>query len=88
VAEQAPSVYAALRGRFLELHRYGLRKQAVLRLSRALEEECAHKGKAHAITTQLRRDRTMLPASAWSIIPLGVRPRPARACATCASHVR
>jgi hypothetical protein len=35
VAEQAPSVYAALRGRFLELHRYGLRQQAVLRLSRA-----------------------------------------------------
>ena len=41
VAEQAPSVYAALRGRFLELHRYGLRKQAVLRLSRARSRRSA-----------------------------------------------
>jgi MerR family transcriptional regulator, light-induced transcriptional regulator len=39
-AEQAPSVYGALRDRFPELQPYVLRKHALLRLSRALEDEC------------------------------------------------
>jgi len=57
VAEQAPSVYGALRERFPELHPYVFRKGALLRLSRALEDECALRARRPVVFGGFQRVR-------------------------------
>ena len=57
VAEQAPSVYGALRERFPELHPYVFGKHALLRLSRALEDECALRARRPVVFGAFQRVR-------------------------------
>jgi MerR family transcriptional regulator, light-induced transcriptional regulator len=56
-AEQAPSVYAALRERFPELDPCLLGKRALLRLSRALEDECALRARRPVVFGSFQQER-------------------------------
>lgn len=55
--EQAPSVYAALRERFPELQPYVFGKDTVLRLTRALEDECALRARRPVVFGGFQRER-------------------------------
>jgi len=55
--EQAPSVYAALRERFPQLQPHVLRKPSVLRLSRALEDECALRARRPVVFGAFQQER-------------------------------
>ena len=57
VAEQAPSVYAALRERFPQLDPYVLPKSALLRLSRALEDECVLRARRPVVFGSFQEER-------------------------------
>ena len=57
VAEPAPSVYAALRDRFPQLDPYVLPKSALLRLSRALEDECALRARRPVVFGAFQEER-------------------------------
>jgi DICT domain-containing protein len=56
-AQQAPSVFAALRERFPDLHPYVLGKRSVLRLSRALEDECALRARRPMVFGSFQQER-------------------------------
>jgi DICT domain-containing protein len=56
-ADQAPSVYAALRQRFPELQPYVLSKRSALRLSRALEDECALRARRPVVFGAFQQER-------------------------------
>jgi DNA-binding transcriptional MerR regulator len=57
VAEQAPSVYALLRERFPALQPYVLGKPSMLRLSRALEDECALRAQRPVVFGSFQQER-------------------------------
>ena len=57
LSEQAPSVYAALRDAFPELRPYVLSKRSVLRLSHALEDECALRARRPVVFGAFQEER-------------------------------
>jgi DICT domain-containing protein len=56
-AEQAPSVYAALRERFPQLQPYVLGRRSLLALTRALEDECALRARRPVVFGAFQRER-------------------------------